>query len=457
MHSSLLQRMVVERLCMSEFNKTLCHHKNVSDTMLASHKISKGTDQWLRSFNISSSAVSIGTILVLSVVAALLRRKEFVGIYIAIVLTTQSLVYLVLAALESTKIKHLFAGVLLNPFIGNKEGALVFVWIFLAAATDSNLTRSFAFICVAGMVHMGKAVGYFAARYLPQLVPSLSYLFAGTFTLSLVTYMMASYILPTFQEIIVWKNGFIKKQDYLDSTRLFSSLLYVSNNIKREYLAGIILTAFLTQLSNSFFSSVILQYFLEPPLHFSYESSVHYLWSVTAIKGISCILTAFILIKILYASDTTMVLLSLSCSAFWMVLIAYTSTETMLYILTVCLAGFVPIGISLLHCIASKECDSLIGYFALLVGLIGSFSLLCQTLVAYNLHVFIDADRKIFHSFTLIFAGALQLMAFIVLTSISCAFRKPLIEVPEEVEILKERTKQEPKESSTETESLLDH
>lgn len=424
--------------------------------MFSSKTIVKDADEWSRLFNTSSVALSIIGILVISVVAASTWKKEYVGLYVAAVLATQSMVYLILSIVKAVKIKHLFAGVILNSCVGSEQGAVLFAWIFMGAETDNNLSRSFAFVCLAGMVNLGIAAGQFSAIYLSQYVPSLAYIFAGTFTLSLVVYMLIFFILPTFEDIIIWKHDSTAKQYYLDSSRgLVYSLLFPGIAIKREYVAGIILTAFLTQLGNSFFFSVILQYLLDPPLSLPYGNSIHYLWIMTAGKGVLCVLTTLVLVKILFASDTTMVLMSLSCSAFWMALIAYTGSETMLYVLTFCLAGFLPIGITLLQCIASKEFGALTGHFPLILGLTGSLGLLSQALLTYNSHVFIDANRKIFHPFTLILAGILQLMAFIVLASISWTYSKPLVEMSQMEETLKRGSKQQNMEVDGENDTLL--
>ena len=432
LNNSLTRNMMIKKLCLKNVNHTRCQEMTSSHTvaMFSSEKILKDADEWSRIFNTSSLALSIIGILVISVATALTWKKEYVGLYVATVLATQSLVYLILSVLKAVKIKHLFTGVVLNSCVGSEQGAILFAWVFVVAETDNNLSRSFAFVCVAGMVNIGIAAGQFSAMYLPQYVPSLSYIFAGAFTLSLVIYMLIFFILPTFEDIIISKHGSTVKQYYLDSSKgLFYSLVFPGIAIKREYVAGIILTAFLTQLGNSFFFSVILQYLLDPPLSLPYENSIHYLWIMTAGKGVLCVLTTLVLVKILFASDTTMVLMSLSCSAFWMALIAYTGSETMLYILTVCLAGFLPIGIVLLQCIASKEFGALTGHFPLILGLTGSLGLLSQALLTYNSHIFIDANRKIFHTFTLLLAGVLQLMAFIVMASISWTYNKPLVEM----------------------------
>ena len=458
-HSGLLRKMLVKKLCLMEFNQTYCHQKaRFSDAVIfASNKITRGTDHWLRIFNVSSLALSIVTILALSCVATTIAKKEYLGLYVAIVLSTQSLVYLILSAFKSAEIGHFFAGAMLTMLVGGDQGAVLFVWIFMAALTEKDLTRSIVFVCVEGMVYIGMAAGHFSTRYLPQHFPSISYLFAGTFLFSLVAYMLVSFVLPTFEDVIAWRHGLHARQYYLDKTAgLFYSLQHPLTTFKQEYMAGIILTAFLTQLGNALFSSVIVQYLLDPPLHLSYESTSHYLYSLTAIKGFSCIITVLLLTRIMFASDNTMVLISLSCSAFWMALIAYMNSETMLYVLTVCLGGFLPLTLSLLRCIASKEVGVLTGHFLLVISLVGSLGMLSQALLTYNSHVFIIADRKIFQPFTLILAGALQLLAFIVLASISCTFNKPLVEMPEQLQEFEMSKKQQLGEKSSESEPLLE-
>ena len=457
-HSDLMMKMMMEKLCLIDFNNTFCLLKADSSgaSLLPLRKISEDTTHWSRIFGVSTLAPSIVTILALSFALDGTAKKEHAALYVLVVLATQSLVLLTISALKSAKVEHFFASSLLNILFGDRQGALLVFWVFAAAATD-KFARSLLFVSIEGMMHLGAGAGHFCTRYLPECLPNLSYLFAATFALAVMTFMMVYFMLPTFEEIVIWKQGLNAKKYYLDSKKgAIHSLTHPLVAIRSEYLSGIILAAFLTQLGGSLFSSVISQYLQDPPLSLSYDMTRHYLWSLSAFEGIACIIAALALVRILYASDTTMVLLSLSCSAFWMVLIPYTGSPTMLCILTVCLVGFVPLGMALLRCIVSKEESILNGNGILVLGLIGALGLACQAMLVYNSHVFIDANRTIYHPFTLILAGVVLLMAFIVLAAISCTFMKPLVEMPFSTKKVAKSSHKESKVASDEGEPLIE-
>lgn len=454
LHSDLTEMMMVEKLCVSDFNWTFCHQKADLQALFSLEEVSEHAEKWSRIFTVSTIVPSVITIIILSSVAEALVKKEHLGLYVAGILATQSLVYLTVSVFKSAKVEHFLAGALLKTLFGDLQGAVLLAWIFGTAVTDNNLGRSLLFVSIEGTTHVGKAAGHFTARYLPGFFPSISYLFAGTFILALLAYLLVMFVLPAFEDIIVWKHGLSAKNYYLGGKQgILSSLMPPIFGTKNEYLAGIILSGFLSQLGNSFFGSVISQYLCDPPVSLSFDASRLYLWSMTAFQGFSCILTGFALIRILFSSDTTMVLLSLSCAAFWMVLISYTSSLVMLYTLTFALAGFVPLAAALLRCIATKEDGILYGRCILLLGLFGSMDLACRAILTYNSHIFIDANRKIYHAFTLILAGVIQLLAFIVVASISCTFSKNLVEMPLPYE---KTTKGVAEKLSTESEPLLE-
>ena len=432
LHSDLLLKITRQKLCHKSHNTTHCKGAGLHYSPMDSvSKVTTDVDRWSKIFKISSLVPSSFTVFVLAAVLGAVRNKEKVGLYVSVILALQSLVYLTISICRSSQVEHLFAGVLLNILIGDLPGAILFCWALAAFVTKATMARSLVFVAIEGMVYLGGSSAHFVTQFVPDHIIPFSYFFAATFTLSVLVFLLLNFVLPTSDEIISF--NFSKKDSEMYSQKKISIVDFLCSpllGISNEYLAGILLGGFLTEFGKNLFDSVVQHYLISAPLQQSYYKSKIYVWGTTAFQGFAGIAVGKFLTKVMYATDATLILISLSCSAFWMVLIGYIGIDIMLLIITICFAGFLPLAMACLRSTATKENNLLDDYFVFMLGIMSSFAIISKAILVYNSHIFINANRRIYRPFTLILAGIVHLVAFIVVASISWTFNKPIIEMP---------------------------
>ena len=430
LHPSLLNKIMQQKLCLRSYNETVCQKSTKEGTFLALPHLSVAVNYWKRVIGLSSLVPSIFTNIVIASLMEATVKKENIGLYVSTLLAIQSLVYMIIAMVKTSQVEHILAGSLLTIFFGDIQGALLIAWVFIAAASDSNLTRTLIFVGIEAMIYTGTGAGKFVAEYVSKFVP-MSYLFAGSFTLAVIAFMVIYMLLPTFEDVIIWKYSVAEKEYYLNGKK--NIIYYLSHPIvaiNNEYLAGIVLATFLTELARYMNLAILPQFIMDPPLQIPLETANIFVWGTITCQGFGAFVLTIILIKIMYASDTTLILMSLSGTALYMALLAFVSSQILLYASTCCLAGFIPIAMACLRSTATKEDGVINGHAILMLGLLGTLSMSCNAVLTYNANKLMYANQSIYRPFSYIIAGILQTVAFIVVASISWTFKKPIIEVP---------------------------
>lgn len=457
LHPSLLNKIMQQKLCLRSYNETVCQKSTKEGALLALPHLSAVVHYWKRVIGLSSLVPSIVTNIFIASLMEATVKKENVGLYVSALLGTQSLVYMIIAMVKTSQVEHMFAGSLLTIFFGDIQGALLIAWVFIAAASDNNLTRTLIFVGIEAMIYTGTGAGKFVAEYVPKFVP-MSYLFAGSFTLAVIAFMVIYMLLPTFEDVIIWKYSAAEKEYYLNGKKsIFYYLSHPIVAIDNEYLAGIVLATFLTELARYVYATILPQFIMDPPLQIPLETANIFVWGTITSQGFGSFVLTIIFIKIMYASDTTLILMSLSGTALYMALLAFLSSQVMLYASTSCLAGFIPIAMACLRSTATKEDGVINGHAILMLGLLGSLSMSCNAVLTYNANTLMYANKSIYRPFSYIMAGTIQTVAFIVVASISWTFKKPIIEMPyhEITEEEKSRVVVEPEEEE-ESEEIKD-
>ncbi len=428
-HTGLTSELVKKEICSSKYDWESCFaHDQIEESNIASTNHGE-IKHWQVVLQYTGFFPAIASFLIIAGVVDWTDRKENVGLFVSAVLACQSLVYLVITLAHHAEAKHILSGVLLNVLYGAQPGALIIAWVFTVAVTSPDSSRTVLFVFIEGINYLGSAFGSLAAEVFPSYMP-LATIYALTFALAVVSCLIVYLALPPHKELM--KRRTLEQQEadgkiWKDNN--FGFCNHPFNTIRSHYIGGLVVAVGLTELARHGYNVVITEFVQKPPTSLSLYAAHYFIFSTMAVQGWVSIFFGIFLVKYMYASDSMLAMIALSGAAFWMALIGFAGSQTMLYVLSCCVGGFLPTAMATLRSAATKENDVVSGNIIMLLAIIGLVSMLSKGLVTYNSGLLLKANMQVKRQFSFILFAVLQLMAFILICSMSIAFKKPIIDL----------------------------
>ena len=344
-HLSVLPQLVIHKLCLKEYNITVCGASDFEANMANIHResviFSKAAD-WNTIIFLAVTIPSIFQVVGYGLISDILNKK-FLLLLPPAAMTAQSVIYLLGSNFMDTSVRFLVFGAAVTCLYGDLQGATVLAYSYLAAITNTDENRTLRMIILDGCFFIGKATGSYLGGRLLQRFGFIT-VFSTSLGINVLNFLYIALILPNIKSDnenntnntgccgkLCGDLGFAFRQV---PKRVKSFISHLCCSEARKILIPIMFAAFFTNAAILGENVIIVLFLKHTPLNLLPTEIGQYLSLLNIARGVGAIAVALITLKVFKPPDLVLALVGLISIILTHVFMGISKTHMMLYALS---------------------------------------------------------------------------------------------------------------------------